>query len=182
MTTSDERRLFAASMRRFFDSRITPLIDDWESQGIAYREVFPLLGSRGYFGIGQSAEYGGLGLDETYVDVWATELGRLPAPRWRWRLLCSPTLFCRFSNKALPQSGKNSSAPGSPATPSQRLRLPRPAAAQTSATLLPGRAGLEASTKSAERSVGSRTDLWLTSSSPHAAPEPRALLRICPSS
>lgn len=77
MPLQREHELFRQSLRRFLEERLSPYLDEWETTGLPYRDVFPALGARGYLGIGQPIEYGGLGLDHQYTTVWAQELGRL---------------------------------------------------------------------------------------------------------
>jgi 2,3-diaminopropionyl alpha,beta-desaturase len=79
MPLEREHELFRKSLRRFLEDRVTAHLDRWEADGLPYRDLFPALGSRGYLGITQPIEYGGLALDHRYTTVWAHELGRLPA-------------------------------------------------------------------------------------------------------
>jgi citronellyl-CoA dehydrogenase len=65
------------SIRRFVQQELDPHADEWEAAGIApLHEVFKKAADLGLLGINKPVEYGGLGLDFSYVAVAAEELGR----------------------------------------------------------------------------------------------------------
>lgn len=68
------------SIRRFVQQELDPYAGAWENAGIApLHEVFRKAGQLGLLGINKPVEYGGLGLDFSYVVVAAEELGRAQA-------------------------------------------------------------------------------------------------------
>jgi citronellyl-CoA dehydrogenase len=77
--TSDHEEM-RRSIRRFVAQELDPHTDAWESAGIApLHEIFRKAGELGLLGINKPVEYGGLGLDFSYVVVAAEELGRAQA-------------------------------------------------------------------------------------------------------
>lgn len=68
------------SIRRFVEQELNPNADQWEAEGIApLHDIFHKAGELGLLGIDKPVEYGGLGLDFSYVVVAAEELGRAHA-------------------------------------------------------------------------------------------------------
>jgi len=64
------------SVRRFVEAEINPHIDAWEDAGqFPAHEVFAKLGAQGLLGINKPEDYGGMGLDYSYVAAFAEEIG-----------------------------------------------------------------------------------------------------------
>jgi citronellyl-CoA dehydrogenase len=62
--------------RTLIERDINPYMDEWEKEGIfPAHEVFKKLGNAGLLGVDKPVEFGGLGLDFSYVMVSAEELG-----------------------------------------------------------------------------------------------------------
>lgn len=77
--TSDHEEM-RRTIRRFVQHELDPFANEWETAGAApLHEIFRKAGELGLLGINKSQEYGGLGLDFSYVAVAAEELGRAEA-------------------------------------------------------------------------------------------------------
>lgn len=74
-----QHELFRQSARKFVESQLTPNTDQWESRRELPRRVFRQFGAEGMFGLTQSTETGGQGLDFAYNVVLAEELVRSKA-------------------------------------------------------------------------------------------------------
>ncbi|MFC7518142.1 acyl-CoA dehydrogenase family protein [Herbaspirillum sp. GCM10030257] len=76
-THEDMRR----GIRKFVDQELNPHADKWEAAGAApLPAIFARAGELGLLGINKPAEFGGLGLDFSYVMVAAEELGHAHSP------------------------------------------------------------------------------------------------------
>jgi citronellyl-CoA dehydrogenase len=63
---------------KFVEREINPYVDEWEDAGIfPAHELFKKMGDAGFLGIGRDEKWGGLGLDYSYVVVFAEEIGRI---------------------------------------------------------------------------------------------------------
>ncbi|MDM0071422.1 acyl-CoA dehydrogenase family protein [Variovorax sp. J31P207] len=77
---NSEHEEMRRSVRRFVQQELDPFADAWEEAGAApLHEVFAKAGQLGLLGINKPPEYGGLGLDFSWVIVVAEELGRAHA-------------------------------------------------------------------------------------------------------
>jgi citronellyl-CoA dehydrogenase len=73
---TSEHEEMRRAIRRFVQQDLDPHADEWEEAGIApLHEIFRKAGPLGLLGIDKPVEYGGLGLDFSYVAVAAEELG-----------------------------------------------------------------------------------------------------------
>jgi citronellyl-CoA dehydrogenase len=64
-------------IQKFVQQELDPYTDEWEEEGAApLPQIFRQAGDLGLLGINKPVEYGGLGLDFSYVMVAAEELGR----------------------------------------------------------------------------------------------------------
>ena len=73
---TDEHELLRRSIRAFVDKEVTPHVDAWEEAGRIPRELWRLLGARGFLGLEFPAEYGGGGADFLSSVVLGEELAR----------------------------------------------------------------------------------------------------------
>jgi citronellyl-CoA dehydrogenase len=65
-------------LQRFIAAEINPHVDEWEEAGIfPAHELFKKLGNLGLLGLNKPVEYGGQGLDYSYVLMMAEELGTI---------------------------------------------------------------------------------------------------------
>lgn len=72
----DERDVHAAA-RKFFDTEITPHVDDWwETEGTPVREVMKKMGSLGLLGPTTPEQYGGAGVSGTAYGLICYEMER----------------------------------------------------------------------------------------------------------
>lgn len=77
---TSEHEEMRRSIRRFVQQELDPHADAWEEAGAApLHDVFRKAGALGLLGINKPVDYGGLGLDFSYVIVAAEELGRAHA-------------------------------------------------------------------------------------------------------
>ncbi len=68
------------SIRRFVEQELNPHADEWEDAGAApLHDIFRKAGELGLLGIDKPPEFGGMGLDFSFVVVAAEELGRAHA-------------------------------------------------------------------------------------------------------
>jgi len=66
------------SVRRFVETEVNPHIDAWEDDDIfPAHEVFKKMGAQGFLGINKPTEFGGMGLDYSYVAAFAEEIGNI---------------------------------------------------------------------------------------------------------
>lgn len=80
MLLTQDHEDFRASVRRFVDTHVNPMVDTWEQSGsFPAHELFPKAGDLGLLGIEYEPEYGGLGADHSFQLVACEELGRIAA-------------------------------------------------------------------------------------------------------
>jgi len=76
MQFTPEHEELRRTWRTIIERDINPYMDEWEKEGIfPAHEVFKKLGNAGLLGVDKPEEFGGLGLDFSYVMVSAEELG-----------------------------------------------------------------------------------------------------------
>jgi citronellyl-CoA dehydrogenase len=76
MKFTPEHEELRRTWRTIIERDINPYMDEWEKEGIfPAHEVFKKLGNAGLLGVDKPVEFGGLGLDFSYVMVSAEELG-----------------------------------------------------------------------------------------------------------
>ncbi|MGE0153765.1 MAG: acyl-CoA dehydrogenase family protein [Reyranellaceae bacterium] len=76
MQFTPEHEELRRTWRTLIERDINPYMDEWEKDGIfPAHEVFKKLGNAGLLGVDKPVEYGGAGLDFSYVMVSAEELG-----------------------------------------------------------------------------------------------------------
>lgn len=77
MKLSHEHEEIRATTRRFVEAEINPNVDAWEEAGeFPAHSLFPKLGRLGFLGIDKPVDYGGLGLDFSYLAAFTEEMGR----------------------------------------------------------------------------------------------------------
>ena len=76
MQFTPEHEALRRTWRTVIERDINPYMDEWEKEGIfPAHEVFKKLGNAGLLGVDKPVEFGGAGLDFSYVMVSAEELG-----------------------------------------------------------------------------------------------------------
>lgn len=76
MLFGEQHHQLKRSVKRFIESEINPYVDSWEEEGqFPAHVLFPKLGQKGFLGINKPEEFGGLGLDYSYVAAFAEEIG-----------------------------------------------------------------------------------------------------------
>lgn len=74
---NEERAAFRTTIRNFVETEIRPYAHEWDEAGEVPRSLYEKLGDLGFFGIGISEEYGGLGFDDPFLRaISAEEMGR----------------------------------------------------------------------------------------------------------
>ncbi len=69
-----DHELFRSSVRRFFQSEVTPHVDRWREAGVVDREVFEKAGEQGYLLMWADERFGGLGItDMRYEQILQEE-------------------------------------------------------------------------------------------------------------
>ncbi len=74
---TEEHELFRKSFRDFLQKEVVPHIDKWEETGTIERFIWKKFGEMGYFGLNQSEDYGGMGLDLFYTVIFLEELQKI---------------------------------------------------------------------------------------------------------
>ena len=77
MYFTEEHEAFRQSFKDFLQKEVVPHIDKWEKTGTVERFIWKKFGEMGYFGLNQSEEYGGLGLDLFYTVIFLEELQKV---------------------------------------------------------------------------------------------------------
>ncbi|HIF17398.1 MAG TPA: acyl-CoA dehydrogenase [Cycloclasticus sp.] len=78
MLFSQDHEMLREATAKFVEREINPYVDEWEDAGIfPAHELFKKMGDAGFLGIGRDEKWGGLGLDYSYVVVFAEEIGRI---------------------------------------------------------------------------------------------------------
>ncbi len=77
MYFTEEHESFRQSFKEFLQKEVVPHIDKWEKEGTVERFIWKKFGEMGYFGLNQSEEYGGLGLDLFYTVIFLEELQKV---------------------------------------------------------------------------------------------------------
>jgi citronellyl-CoA dehydrogenase len=78
MEYSHEHLELQRNLKRFIETDINPLVDEWEAAEIfPAKEVFRKLGALGMLGVSKPVEFGGLGLDYSYSMAMAEALGHI---------------------------------------------------------------------------------------------------------
>ncbi len=77
MYFTEEHESFRQSFKEFLQKEVVPHIDKWEKTGTVERFIWKKFGDMGYFGLNQSEEYGGLGLDLFYTVIFLEELQKV---------------------------------------------------------------------------------------------------------
>ena len=76
MLFTEEHQELRRSVRKFVETEINPYVDQWEEAGIfPAHELFRKMGQQGFLGINKPVEFGGMGLDYSYVAAFAEEIG-----------------------------------------------------------------------------------------------------------
>ena len=76
MLFTDQHEELRNSVRRFVAAEINPNVDDWEEAGaFPAHELFKKMGQQGFLGVDKAEEFGGMGLDYSYVMAFAEEIG-----------------------------------------------------------------------------------------------------------
>ena len=76
MLFTDQHEELRNSVRRFVAAEINPHVDDWEEAGaFPAHELFKKMAGQGFLGVDKAEEYGGMGLDYSYVIAFAEEIG-----------------------------------------------------------------------------------------------------------
>ncbi len=76
MMFTDQHEELRNSVRRFVAAEINPYVDEWEEAGaFPAHELFKKMGRQGFLGVNKAEEFGGMGLDYSYVTAFAEELG-----------------------------------------------------------------------------------------------------------
>src|ERR1700684_3066442 len=66
------------SLQKFIATKINPFVDEWEKADIfPAHELFKKLGELGFLGLNKPVEFGGQGLDYSYAQMIAEELGAI---------------------------------------------------------------------------------------------------------
>jgi citronellyl-CoA dehydrogenase len=66
------------SVRKFVDTEVNPYVEEWEAAGMfPAHELFAKMGAQGFLGISKPEEFGGMGLDYSYVAAFAEEIGNI---------------------------------------------------------------------------------------------------------
>ena len=73
---SEEHKRFKERVRLFFEREVTPLVDQWERQGMVPRSAWKRMGEEGFLCMDVPAEYGGMGADFLYSVIVTEELAR----------------------------------------------------------------------------------------------------------
>lgn len=77
MLFTSEHEQFRKVLRRLVEEEINPFADEWEAARIfPAHELFPKFGAVGALGLSYDPEYGGGGADQSYMAVFAEEIGR----------------------------------------------------------------------------------------------------------
>jgi acyl-CoA dehydrogenase len=71
-----EHEMLRQTIRRFIETEVLPLADEWEERGMVPRQILTKMGELGLLGIRFESEYGGSQLDTLATVVLAEELGR----------------------------------------------------------------------------------------------------------
>jgi citronellyl-CoA dehydrogenase len=106
MQLTEQHRAIISTVARFVDQEINPHVEAWErDEQFPSHELFRELGKLGLLGVHFPEAYGGLGLDYSYVTVFAEELGRvacagIPLAIGVQASMCTPAL-ARFGSDAL---------------------------------------------------------------------------------
>jgi citronellyl-CoA dehydrogenase len=80
MLFTEEHARLRESLRKFIDKEINPYVDQWEeAERFPAHELFRKLGALGFLGITKPPEYGGQGLDYSFVIAFSEELGHIRA-------------------------------------------------------------------------------------------------------
>jgi citronellyl-CoA dehydrogenase len=75
--TADHEEVRRA-LQKFITAEINPFVDEWEKADIfPAHELFKKLGELGFLGLNKPVEFGGQGLDYSYVLIMAEELGTI---------------------------------------------------------------------------------------------------------
>ncbi len=78
MLFSQDHEMLREATAKFVEREINPYVDEWEEAGIfPAHELFKKMGDAGFLGIGRDEKWGGLGLDYSFVVVFAEEIGRI---------------------------------------------------------------------------------------------------------
>ncbi|MDP6257423.1 MAG: acyl-CoA dehydrogenase family protein [Alphaproteobacteria bacterium] len=76
MLFTEQHEELRNSVRRFVAAEINPYVDEWEEAGaFPAHELFKKMGKQGFLGINKAEEYGGMGLDYSYLIAFAEEIG-----------------------------------------------------------------------------------------------------------
>ena len=76
MLFTDQHEELRNSVRRFVAAEINPYVDEWEEAGaFPAHELFKKMGQQGFLGVDKAEEFGGMGLDYSYVIAFAEEIG-----------------------------------------------------------------------------------------------------------
>ena len=76
MLFTDQHEELRNSVRRFVAAEINPHVDAWEEAGrFPAHELFKKMGGQGFLGVDKAPEFGGMGLDYSYVMAFAEEIG-----------------------------------------------------------------------------------------------------------
>ncbi|MDP6691463.1 MAG: acyl-CoA dehydrogenase family protein, partial [Alphaproteobacteria bacterium] len=76
MMFSEQHEELRNSVRRFVAAEINPYVEEWEEAGaFPAHELFKKMGQQGFLGVNKAEEFGGMGLDYTYVTAFAEEIG-----------------------------------------------------------------------------------------------------------
>ena len=76
MLFTDQHEELRNSVRRFVATEINPHVDAWEEAGrFPAHELFKKMGGQGFLGVDKAPEFGGMGLDYSYVMAFAEEIG-----------------------------------------------------------------------------------------------------------
>jgi citronellyl-CoA dehydrogenase len=103
---TEQHHAIKHTVARFVDQQINPYVEAWErEEQFPSHELFRELGKLGLLGIHYPEAYGGLGLDYSYVTVFAEELGRIacagiPLAIGVQASMCTPAL-ARFGSDEL---------------------------------------------------------------------------------
>lgn len=71
---TEEHRLFRDTVQRYFAKEVTPLVDQWEHDGIVPKSAWKKFGAQGFLCPWLPEEYGGTGADFLYSVILMEEL------------------------------------------------------------------------------------------------------------
>ena len=78
MLFTHEHTMLRELIATFVEREINPYVDEWEDEGIfPAHELFKKMGDAGFLGINRDEQWGGLGLDYSYMLAFAEEVGRI---------------------------------------------------------------------------------------------------------